>query len=88
MGTRGSVRLCNGFINYWQADYNWKECESTLNKLPQFSTLIDEQEIAFIHKESQCKRAKPLILTHGWPGSVIEFIKILDRFYSEAIRKA
>ena len=75
-------------INYWQADYNWKECESTLNKLPQFSTLIDEQEIVFIHKESQCKRAKPLILTHGWPGSVIEFIKILDRFYSEAIRKA
>ena len=65
-------------INYWQADYNWKECESTLNKLPQFSTLIDGQEIAFIHKESQCKRAKPLILTHGWPGSVIEFIKIIE----------
>ncbi len=65
-------------INYWQADYDWKECESILNELPQFSTFIDGQEIVFIHKKSECKRAKPLILTHGWPGSVIEFIKIID----------
>lgn len=65
-------------MDYWRTDYNWKECENYLNALPQFTTIIDNQEIAFIHVKSQYKDAKPVILTHGWPGSVIEFLNVIQ----------
>lgn len=63
--------------HYWAADYNWKEIEVKLNSLPQFITKIDGVDIHFIHVRSKNKNALPLIVTHGWPGSVIEQLKII-----------
>src|SRR5918995_1357250 len=57
---------------YWTMDYDWRACEARLNALPQFTTEIDGVEIHFIHVRSQHENALPLIMTHGWPGSVIE----------------
>jgi pimeloyl-ACP methyl ester carboxylesterase len=63
---------------YWVSDYDWRQCESKLNDLPQFMTEIDELDIHFIHVRSPHERALPLIITHGWPGSVIELLKVID----------
>jgi pimeloyl-ACP methyl ester carboxylesterase len=59
---------------YWATDYDWRKAEAKLNALPQFKTEIDGVDIHFIHVESQHKDALPLIMTHGWPGSVMELI--------------
>src|SRR5204863_5787920 len=59
---------------YWAEDYDWRKCEARLNALPQFTTEIDGVEIHFIHVRSQHEDALPLIMTHGWPGSVIELL--------------
>src|SRR6201994_2599340 len=61
---------------YWATDYDWGRCEAKLNALPQFKTDIDGQEIHFIHVRSRHENALPLIITHGWPGSVIELLEI------------
>jgi pimeloyl-ACP methyl ester carboxylesterase len=63
---------------YWQSDYDWRRVESRLNALPQFITEIDGLDIHFIHVRSRHKNALPVIVTHGWPGSVIEQLKIID----------
>jgi pimeloyl-ACP methyl ester carboxylesterase len=63
--------------NYWAGGYNWRRCEATLNATPQFITQIDGQDIHFIHVRSKHAGALPLIVTHGWPGSVIEQLKII-----------
>lgn len=63
---------------YWGTDYDWRKCEAKLNSLPQFMTEIDGLDIYFIHVRSKQKNALPLIVTHGWPGSVIEQLKIID----------
>ena len=63
---------------YWGADYDWRKCETKLNALPQFMTEIDGLDIHFIHVRSKHENALPLIVTHGWPGSVIEQLKIID----------
>src|SRR5580658_2133318 len=63
---------------YWGADYDWRKCEAKLNALPQFITEIDGLDIHFIHVRSKHENALPLIVTHGWPGSVIEQLKIID----------
>ena len=63
---------------YWATDYDWRRCEATLNALPQFMTEIDGLDIHFIHVRSAHDDALPLIVTHGWPGSVIEQLKIID----------
>ena len=63
---------------YWGTDYDWRKCEARLNALPQFITEIDGLDIHFIHVRSQHEKALPLIVTHGWPGSVIEQLKIID----------
>jgi pimeloyl-ACP methyl ester carboxylesterase len=63
---------------YWATDYDWRKCETRLNALPQFITEIDGLDIHFIHVRSQHEDALPLIITHGWPGSVIELLKIVD----------
>jgi pimeloyl-ACP methyl ester carboxylesterase len=60
---------------YWTADYDWRRCEAKLNALPQFTTEIDGVEIHFIHIRSRHENALPLIMTHGWPGSVIELLE-------------
>jgi pimeloyl-ACP methyl ester carboxylesterase len=63
---------------YWATDYNWRKVEAKLNALPQFITAIDGLDIHFIHVRSKHKNALPLIVTHGWPGSIIEQLKIID----------
>jgi pimeloyl-ACP methyl ester carboxylesterase len=60
---------------YWAADYDWRACEARLNALPQFTTEIDGVGIHFIHVKSPHENALPLIMTHGWPGSVIELLE-------------
>jgi pimeloyl-ACP methyl ester carboxylesterase len=63
---------------YWATDYDWRKIEAKLNALPQFITEIDGLDIHFIHVRSKHENALPLIVTHGWPGSVIEQLKIVD----------
>ena len=63
---------------YWSTDYNWRKVEARLNALPQFVTNIDGVDIHFIHVRSKEKNALPIIITHGWPGSIIEQLKIID----------
>src|SRR5207247_10447542 len=60
---------------YWAADYDWRACEARLNALPQFTTEIDGTGIHFIHVTSRHENALPLIMTHGWPGSVVELLE-------------
>src|SRR5262245_29786854 len=64
-------------VTYWGAGYDWRACEAKLNALPQFVTEIDGLDIHFIHVKSRHHNALPLIITHGWPGSVIEQLKII-----------
>ena len=59
---------------YWASDYDWHRCEARLNALPQFVTEIDGVEIHFIHVESRHENALPLVMTHGWPGSIVELL--------------
>jgi pimeloyl-ACP methyl ester carboxylesterase len=63
---------------YWGTEYDWRKCEARLNALPQFITEIDGLDIHFIHVRSEHENALPLIVTHGWPGSIIEQMKIID----------
>jgi hypothetical protein len=64
-------------VRYWGTDYDWRKAEAKLNALPQFMTTIDGVDIHFIHVRSRHSNALPLIVTHGWPGSVIEQLKII-----------
>ena len=63
---------------YWATDYDWRKVEAKLNALPQFITEIDGLDIHFIHVRSKHENALPLIVNHGWPGSIIEQLKIID----------
>jgi pimeloyl-ACP methyl ester carboxylesterase len=63
---------------YWTTHYDWRKCEAKLNALPQFMTEIDGLDIHFMHVRSKHEQALPLIITHGWPGSIIEQLKIVD----------
>ncbi|HYS06035.1 MAG TPA: epoxide hydrolase [Candidatus Dormibacteraeota bacterium] len=63
---------------YWGTEYDWRKCEARLNALPQFITEIDGLDIHFIHARSKHDNALPVIVTHGWPGSVVEQLKIVD----------
>ena len=65
------------FVEYWRTRYDWRRVESTLNALPQFRTQIDGLGIYFIHVRSKHENALPIILTHGWPGSIIEFLQVI-----------
>jgi pimeloyl-ACP methyl ester carboxylesterase len=64
-------------VRYWQTDYDWRKVEARLNALPQFITEIDGVDIHFIHVRSRHENALPMIVTHGWPGSIIEQMKIV-----------
>jgi pimeloyl-ACP methyl ester carboxylesterase len=64
-------------VRYWQTDYDWRKAEAKLNALPQFVTNIDGLDIHFIHVRSRYPNAMPLIMTHGWPGSVFELLKVI-----------
>src|SRR3954454_1026225 len=63
------------FVRYWGTDYDWRKLEARLNALPQFMTTIDGVDIHFIHVRSRHPNAMPLIMTHGWAGSVLELLK-------------
>jgi len=64
--------------HYWGTEYDWRRCETQLNALPNFITEIDGLDIHFIHVRSKHDNALPLIVTHGWPGSIVEQLKIID----------
>jgi pimeloyl-ACP methyl ester carboxylesterase len=72
------LEMMQELARYWAKDYDWRKCEAKLNALPQFMTEIDGLDIHFIHVRSQHGNALPMIVTHGWPGSVIEQLKIID----------
>ncbi len=63
---------------YWQSSYDWRKVEARLNALPQFVTTIDGVDIHFIHVRSKNRNALPLIITHGWPGSIVEQLKVIE----------
>ncbi|HKA93677.1 MAG TPA: epoxide hydrolase N-terminal domain-containing protein, partial [Acidimicrobiia bacterium] len=62
---------------YWTTDYDWRRCEARLNAQPQYMTEIDGVDVHFIHVKSPHENALPLIMTHGWPGSVIELLETI-----------
>jgi pimeloyl-ACP methyl ester carboxylesterase len=64
-------------VNYWSTDYDWRKAEAKLNALPQFVTNINGLDIHFIHVRSKNPHALPIIITHGWPGSIFELIKVI-----------
>ena len=64
-------------VNYWGTGYDWRKVEGQLNALPKFVTKIDGLDIQFIHVRSQHANALPLIITHGWPGSILELLKVI-----------
>jgi pimeloyl-ACP methyl ester carboxylesterase len=72
------LALMQDLAAYWGSDYDWRRCEAELNALPQFITEIDGLDIHFIHVRSLHEEALPLIVTHGWPGSIIEQLKIIE----------
>jgi epoxide hydrolase len=65
-------------VHYWAHDYDWRKREARLNRFPQFKTTIDDVGIHFIHVRSPHANALPLVLTHGWPGSIVEFQKVIE----------
>jgi pimeloyl-ACP methyl ester carboxylesterase len=72
------LAMMQDLARYWGSGYDWSKCEAKLNALPNFITEIDGLDIHFIHVRSQHEDALPLIVTHGWPGSVIEQLKIIE----------
>jgi pimeloyl-ACP methyl ester carboxylesterase len=73
------LAMTQELARYWATDYDWRKCEAKLNALPQFMTAIDGLDIHFIHVRSEHEDALPLVVNHGWPGSIIEQLKIIDR---------
>ena len=67
-------QLCD----HWRTSYDWRATEARLNEIPQFRTELDGLNIHFLHARSPHQQALPLILTHGWPGSVVEFMKVIE----------
>ena len=66
-------------VDYWQHTYDWRREEARLNRLPHYLTEIDGQQIHFVHVRSDREDATPLLLTHGWPGSFVEFLELIER---------
>ncbi|MEZ5558227.1 MAG: epoxide hydrolase N-terminal domain-containing protein [Pseudomonadales bacterium] len=62
---------------YWQSEYDWRRAEAQINAFPQFHTTIDGLDIHFLHVRSPNENALPLVMTHGWPGSIVEFLKVI-----------
>lgn len=74
-----SVEYVKGLVEYWKNEYDWRKVEEKLNAIPQFQTKIDGQNIHFVHVKSEVEGATPILLTHGWPASFIEYVDIIDR---------
>jgi pimeloyl-ACP methyl ester carboxylesterase len=73
------LAMMQELARHWATDYDWRACEARLNALPQFTTEIDGLDIHFIHVRSRHDGALPIVVNHGWPGSVIEQLKIIER---------
>jgi hypothetical protein len=73
------VDFVRELVEYWRDTYDWRVHEARLNELAHFRTSIDGQSIHFIHARSPHAKAFPLLLTHGWPGSVVEFLDVIPR---------
>ncbi|CAG1962469.1 unnamed protein product [Fusarium graminearum] len=73
------LAVIQDLCKYWQTEYDWRRCEALLNSYPQFTTTIDRVEIYFLHIQSKHQNATPLLLTHGWPGSVLEFRHVIEK---------
>ncbi|MEV6767624.1 epoxide hydrolase family protein [Nocardia sp. NPDC051030] len=71
------VHWLREMVDYWRAGYDWRAAEAELNRVPQFMTEIDGQRIHFLHVRSDEPGATPLLLTHGWPGSIVEFLDVI-----------
>jgi pimeloyl-ACP methyl ester carboxylesterase len=71
------LETMKALAHYWATDYDWRRCEAKLNALPQFVTTIDGLDIHFIQVRSKHKNALPVIITHGWPGSIVEQLKVI-----------
>src|SRR5262245_27738552 len=71
------LALLQEMARYWSDEYDWRRVEEKLNALPQFTTEIDGLDIHFIHVRSPHENAMPLLITHGWPGSVIEMLEVV-----------
>jgi pimeloyl-ACP methyl ester carboxylesterase len=82
------LAMMQELARYWGTGYDWRKCEARLNDLPQFMTEIDGLDVHFIHVRSQHQDALPLIVTHGWPGSIIEQLKIIEPLTNPAAYSA
>jgi hypothetical protein len=71
------LALMQDLARYWQTEYDWRKCEARLNALPNFVTEIDGLDIHFIHVRSKHEDALPLVVCHGWPGSIVEQLKLI-----------
>jgi epoxide hydrolase len=71
------LEYLKGLAEYWRTTYDWRRDEARLNDFPQFTTMIDGQNVHFVHVRSPEPEALPLIVTHGWPGSIVEFLDII-----------
>ena len=78
-GTR--LAALRELVAYWRIEYDWRRCEARLNSIGQFTTEIDGLDIHFLHKRSSREDALPLIITPGWPGSVVEFLGVIDELF-------
>src|SRR4051812_26889673 len=73
------LEMMQELARYWATGYDWRRCEKALNALPHFITKIDGLDIHFIHVHSKHDGALPIVISHGWPGSIIEQVKLIDR---------
>jgi pimeloyl-ACP methyl ester carboxylesterase len=73
------VDYLRDLVAYWRDEYDWRAAEARLNELPNFRTSIDGQSIHFIHARSSHAEALPLVIGHGWPGSIVEFLEVIPR---------
>ncbi len=71
------LAAARALARFWTTEYDWRKCEARLNALPQFETELDGLNIHFIHVKSPHANALPLVMTHGWPGSIIELLEII-----------
>ena len=73
-----NIDYMKNLADYWTEEYDWKSQEARLNQFPNYKTKVDDLDIHFIIKKSSSLKAIPLILIHGWPGSIVEFLEIID----------
>ena len=73
------VRWLKGFLDYWATEHDWRAEEARLNAYPQFLARVDGLDIHFFHVRGSASRPRPLIMTHGWPGSAYEFVGVIDQ---------